>query len=582
MERGPMADRGKTIQMQLFIHFAWLLVGLILLITGGFYLHLRRSMREQAIRSVEETALRLAEQLDYEIQSMNDISIRVAYSGLIKDRFLRYMEAETTAEDYLTKKVLLDIFMAIIGPRMPVHQINLYEPNGDFIGAGFFNGAAHREPGELSWLEETQAAEGSRVISPPPYRKNRFGKEVLTLTRLLYNRFNQPIGYIEVEQEVERVFRGVDGPEQSMRILVYDERKRLLYPPGGPDYETARREADRGEIALEAPAEFCGFRILVLVSRGALYLSIDQMTRIVLMILLAALAASMGVSFLLAGRITRPLSELHREIGAMNWESLGGAGEGGSHSGLDELEELRGAFRQMNRRLLRSMEESIALKTQETNARIQALQARMNPHFLYNSIANISIMAEEGADREIVQSCAALSAMLRYVSEGEAGAVPLSREIAYTRSYLKMMKFRYLEKLDYRIDLEEGAEDTPVRKLLIQPLAENALKHSLNETPPWVLRIRAYREKGYWLAEVRDNGPGFAPSFLESFSRGRGADPVPGCSSGPGGMGLRNIAARLRLRYGDRAVMDLENLPEGGALVRIGAPLSGEIPGRPS
>ena len=178
-----------------------------------------------------------------------------------------------------------------------------------------------------------------------------------------------------------------------------------------------------------------------------------------------------------------------------------------------------------------------------------ALQSRMSPHFLYNTIANISIMAEDGQSGNVVNSCALLTSMLRYITVPNSAQSTLKGELDYTRQYLELMQLRFMGKIRFDIHLPQEMEALPCRKLLIQPLAENAVKHSYNRDPPWEVLIRG---------RITDRRIASKEFLLRA----------PELNLG--GMGLANIAARLILEYGPGAHIEVENRPDEGALVKIG------------
>jgi len=181
-------------------------------------------------------------------------------------------------------------------------------------------------------------------------------------------------------------------------------------------------------------------------------------------------------------------------------------------------------------------------------------------------------MAEEGKAVEVMRVCDDLLFMLRYVSSGSPLRVTLSEEMGYTRSYLSLMKNRYADKVTWDIDIPADMMGITVPKLIVQPLVENSLKYGIHVEPPWRIRIAGVQSDGRWTISVADNGTGFAERSLDEISRGMEGilrhEPVP--ETPLAGMGLLNIFARLRILYGEAAVLRALTLPHGGAMVEIG------------
>jgi two-component system sensor histidine kinase YesM len=134
------------------------------------------------------------------------------------------------------------------------------------------------------------------------------------------------------------------------------------------------------------------------------------------------------------------------------------------------------------------------------------------------------------------------------------------------------MKIRFGEGLDYAIRTPPSLEDIVVPKLIIQPLIENSMKYGIDRDPPWRIDIEVQDDGERWTARVYDDGPGFPDEVIESLGKpdsGRDGGASPD-SLGIGGLGLKNIEARMRLFYGESAIFAMENRPTGGACVILG------------
>jgi sensor histidine kinase YesM len=244
---------------------------------------------------------------------------------------------------------------------------------------------------------------------------------------------------------------------------------------------------------------------------------------------------------------------------------------------IREIDSLNKSFRAMYEKLRVSTLDLVETRSEETKSRMLALQSLMNPHFVYNSIAAIGAMADEGLVREVKAMCEDLSQILRYVSSSAEGGVPLRDEIEHTEKYLKCMKVRFGDSLSYGIEVPESMLALTVPKLVVQPLAENSIKHGFNVCPPWHLTIRGFEAKGGWRIEVADDGIGFDPEALGALRARIGERGGPGefAPIGIEGSGLLNIVLRLRLLYGDDYAFEVAERPEGGARVTIGGRVDG-------
>ena len=215
-------------------------------------------------------------------------------------------------------------------------------------------------------------------------------------------------------------------------------------------------------------------------------------------------------------------------------------------------------------RRLRTQELSAAeLKAELLEARWHALQARLQPHFLFNALNTIASMVRDGRAEEAHDVLVRLSELLREsLKKSQLREVPLARELEFSGHYLEIARARYPDRLTYTIDCPEELSNRLVPSLILQPLVENAVVHGLAGLEAKVeLSIQCRSDhSGLWLC-VSDNGPGLTD---------------PSESGVQEGFGLENIRARLATLYGDKAQLQLERQSPGGVVARILLPAQAE------
>ncbi len=202
-----------------------------------------------------------------------------------------------------------------------------------------------------------------------------------------------------------------------------------------------------------------------------------------------------------------------------------------------------------------------ALAAQLTEARLAALRAQIQPHFLFNTLNAVIALIRDGENRRAVEGLTTLGALLRTaLRSGATHEVTLGEELAFTANYLAIEQMRFGERLEVRVDVPEPLRDTRVPSLLLQPFVENALRHGLRHQPDGGRVEISARAAGDRLeVRVEDDGAGLA------------ADWEARCAEG---FGVANSRARLRQLHGAAALLEL--VPRAGArgtLVRIALPL---------
>jgi two-component system LytT family sensor kinase len=199
------------------------------------------------------------------------------------------------------------------------------------------------------------------------------------------------------------------------------------------------------------------------------------------------------------------------------------------------------------------------LETQLSEARLHALQARLQPHFLFNALNTIASMVHGEKSEEAYDVLTRLSELLRAsLTNSDGQELSLGRELEFVQHYLEIVRARFPDRLKYNVVTSDDADAETVPSLILQPLVENAVKHGLREQGSELhLEVRCTRDNGSLLLSVQDNGPGLPPEF------------DPGQSTG---FGISSTRERLANMYGGRATFHMANLPLHGTRVEVRIP----------
>jgi two-component system sensor histidine kinase YesM len=273
-------------------------------------------------------------------------------------------------------------------------------------------------------------------------------------------------------------------------------------------------------------------------------------------------ALAVGFSILAAWAISRsiyaPIKKLHDVTTTITKNDLAALV---SSNNVDEITELGMSFNIM----IGKIRDLVAAKTREQEAlqkaELRALQAQINPHFLYNTLDTIIWMAESRRTGEVVEIVRALSSFFRLSLSKGQDWITIAEEVERTRSYLTIQKMRYRDILDYAIEVDPQTSGNTILKLLLQPLVENALYHGIKNKRQGgqiTVRIRQPRPDEVRL-EVEDNGIGMAPdklARLQALLVDNGA-PVndravnDSAVQRESGFGIANVHKRVKLYYGE-------------------------------
>ncbi|HZG85583.1 sensor histidine kinase [Paenibacillus sp.] len=284
---------------------------------------------------------------------------------------------------------------------------------------------------------------------------------------------------------------------------------------------------------------------------------------------LAVLAA-----VLFSFRITSPLRILVENIRRIE---KGKMEVGFKSLGHDEIGVLGESFRQMIGRINHLIDREYKLEIENKTNQLKVLQSQINPHFLHNALQSIGSLALKNRGAEVYTLVTNLSKIMRYSMNTDEDKVTLKREAANAEAFLLLHKERYCDEFEYAIDFEQEALRALLPKMLLQPVIENYFKHGIGtETgKKGRLRVEGRKEGDSLVIRIADNGPGIDPGRMQELDRRLREEK----RSEPGeeaNIGLRSVYLRLKLYYGARGSLQLENRREGGLLVTIRLPIEFE------
>ncbi|MBD2871983.1 sensor histidine kinase [Paenibacillus arenilitoris] len=612
-------NKFRTIRSILFMTYSLIIIVFFAVLVIWFYWWASGLLRTGATDTLGGLGRSMQERIDSEMTKMNDVSLDVMYSNLIKNNFKKYMSdmdgelPEGTAGSppagiqVENAKELSEILTAAIGPSRPVEQLYLYDFDNNAYGNGFDNGERAYDPEDKPWFRAVMDNTNGKIIGPPVldeemsrFISSREKQYSISLYRLFYDPYNAPMGIVEVKQYYNRIFEGAaDFAKQNpfhAKVVVYDDTGRIFYPLEDDAEQSAAYVLLPGDGAAGIPDAFrmfvnpvtkekellasyrsdvTGWHTTIAVSESELLAPIADFAERTVLIAAVILLFAIFLSFVAAKRITLPIMKIHRAVRNMRLEDLGSARALSKelNSGLSELDQLHWSFLKMNTRLKQSMDELLLAQSQELQAKMVALNSQMNPHFLYNALATIHAMAEENMNGQIVAMTENMSGFLRYISSDESAST-VEAELLHTQKYLEINQIRYGRKLQFELAIDERILPLSCPKLIVQPLVENALKFGTQQEPPWRIRIAGRLHDDGWQIEVADNGGGFSRESLDLLhGKIREIDEtnaVPMLKLD--GMGLLNIYIRLKLTFGEGAVFRVGNKTEEGASIVIGGP----------
>jgi two-component system sensor histidine kinase YesM len=279
--------------------------------------------------------------------------------------------------------------------------------------------------------------------------------------------------------------------------------------------------------------------------------------------LLFVIAASLFVS----AKISEPIKNLERQMKKV---------ESGNFDidididvqGDDEVKRLSRAFNMMVKRIRSLMEQIISEQEAKRKSELKALQAQINPHFLYNTLDSIVWMNENKDYVGVTTMVVALSQFFRISISRGRELITVSDEIEHIKSYLIIQKIRYKNKFKFSIEAQPEALGYKTLKLILQPIVENAIYHGVEQLyDEGIIKINVSIDGDTILFQVTDNGYGIKPDILKDILNKKANE------KDSGGVGLKNVNERIKLFFGEQYGIEIDSILDVGTTVNIRIPI---------
>ena len=291
--------------------------------------------------------------------------------------------------------------------------------------------------------------------------------------------------------------------------------------------------------------------------------NMSEMVRLSLMLGVLVLVAAVLTSWVLSNLLGRPLRGLAQAMERFETD----ADHFTYHpvGGTREVQELSASFSHMVVRIQQLM---VTVRQEEINLRkteLKALQAQINPHFLYNTLDSIAWMCEQGQNADAVQMVHALARLFRIsISKGHE-LIPIAKEIEHAESYLQIQKYRYKNRFSYDFQVDPSCLDYLCNKITLQPIIENAINHGLDLlVEEGHIQVEVKPDGDDIVFRVIDDGVGMSPEQVKAIMNQKPKDHT--------GIGIKNVNDRLKIYFGKQYGLRIESVPDEGTCVEIRMP----------
>jgi two-component system sensor histidine kinase YesM len=574
--------KNKLSNMKIFgkMFLACLLVTIsISLISGGItYRIASQIIMDKTIRQTEETVAQISENYDTFMNLIYNKLDYLAFEPTVQEELIYGVPGEDE-EGYYSGTRKLKRLMVQMFNSIQMEDIEIYGDNNK----NYFCSVSYQEPKlpNESELMQTARENMGAIVCVNDIENSGCLQVVKQIKDILSM---QSLGILRNAirlSALENIQKNVDFASEGTILLLDDNDKIILgeeseftqkagellkkwddsfnYEINGKSYQIIYRTSD-----------YTGWKTIGIISTQEIAKSAGSLLIAVVVTLIVGILLGLLLSALLSYVLVRPIKNT---VKALNIFADGDFSVRLEENREDEYGEVNRVFNSTIKRVEGLLEEITHSRVLNKEMEFKALQAQINPHFLYNALDTVNWMAHKRGEEEICDMIRAVSNLLRISISNKETVFTIQKELLYVQDYLYIQKTRFLDRFEVVFDVADEVKDQILPKLTIQPLTENCIVHSVEVSRKKVLlRISAYRKEENVYITVEDNGVGMSESIRNELLKEPGKERQSNVSIAHTGLGVYAVHRRLQYMFGEEYGLTVTSQEEKGACFTIKIP----------
>ncbi|WAM33354.1 sensor histidine kinase [Caldicellulosiruptor morganii] len=548
------------------------------------FLNLRAIALENAIKDTRKNVEDVKIKLMDIVQNAVDISNKLYLDKkLLNILSTEYKDISKIYDDY-TSYTELSNLMSIYSKN--IHAIKIYAFNPTLLDTGEIVKVDDYTKSQ-EWFKEAVKGDGKilwgLVFDSNPFRPQYY----FSLTRLFKNSYGEKIGVMVIyigKERLEEVLslhlNTLVVTDKGIIVAAKDRNfvgKKLNFNFSFQDGKLIENVNIDGKKAMailgtinasESGNSF--LRIVSFFSEKDVFKRVNKITFVTFLLILINSVVSLLLMLLFSKLITGRIAILNRKV---NEISHGNLDTQINILGNDEIGQLAKNIQSMAKNIKNLINQVYLAEVQkqqmiakQREIQIEMLCSQMNPHFLFNTLEAIRMKAFCTGQYEIAQVVYLLSSLIRKSLEMSTELIDLEREIEIVKDFLEIQKFRFGDKIDYKIEVQSDLLSSKILPFTIQPLVENSIRHGIEPMiGRGIIAIKLFEKDGMINIIVADNGIGMSEEKLKTILQTLD-------SKDRSHVGLKNVYHRLKLFYGDEAKIIINSEPGRGTSIEIQIP----------
>lgn len=576
-----------SLKYRIFLVFCVCVMLPLLLINIVISVRYERSLKESTAHAYDMLSSQIETNIDTYLRSISRISLYPYYNNSIQ-RILyenvRSRENNQIVNDFLFNMIIQDSYLRSVFITDLEGEVIYDKSNG-----GYYRATDYFKP-YIEMMKEEHA------IVPTHFQSyvNRSRMEVFSYIRMIKEvNTNTPIGYVILEIDSsaisDMIERISDVSDEYVAIFLEDGSILNSNIPEGqlPLYQESFQNISLNAEKTADQIEIGGKKYLLSFSNDSdnhlftviyqdenqVMEELNHLSRSTMMMTVFISAIVLFMAVAASNRLTRPLIRLRDAMALVQKGNFDVQVE--VPQGHDEVAELTEGFRSMLRSIDDLIKREYKLSLQEKEAELKALQNQINPHFLYNTLESITMLAEINDDAEVADMVTSLGEFLRFSITTKDSLVSLEAELACVENYIDIQNIRYNDRIRLEINCPACFSNHEIVKMSIQPIVENILIHGYTGMKGEIyIHIYVRAEKDHVNITVEDRGEGMDEATLLMVRKN--LEQEQELYQAKHSIGLRNVHQRLKLKYGQDCGLEFESKSGQGTSVTIKIPYQRE------
>lgn len=537
-----------------------------------FYIY-RASLYEQAYSALSL----ITTNIEHDLQNIDTISYEMVGDSNVQ----QYVEDVKNSKDpYKASSSLTSLLgqLSTYTLKQPfISGVNFIDTHGVPSTIGLLDSLL-QEPNISFFADKAAQAHGSGVFAEPGGESNSL--YLARQIRAVPNVQLTDMGTIVIQCDISKIvstYLNVSH-DQSACLIITDGQNQVFRSPQLPAGVSGTEASSTGYAVkkiggrkyfmVSSRSAYMGWRYVYTIPYDLIFHRVVLIQWMELLVFFLAFVAVTLLGTRFAISLTRPFEKLTAEIRMVETGNFKIPEDGEAEAGRqDEIGVLQHDFSLMIRKIDELITDNYIKQLTIKDTQMKALQAQINPHFLYNTLESINWMAKINRQPHISLMAESLGQLLRGALKVKGNTIPVEKELHLLQCYIAIQQIRYENRLDFHLVIEERLRVCQIPQLTLQPIVENSIAYGLEQMAgPCTIRVSfSDDESGVLFVRIEDNGPGIQPDLLAKIQSGtfqpRGF-----------GIGLKNIRDRLRLIYGEKAGIQVDSLPGRGTSVTVWMP----------